>query len=107
MTISPLAAADIMKVRTSFFPEAVYAAVNEMLQRKFNSRTHRAVIKQDELVALMVQKGLDEGEIFANNWLDFEEVYRDHGWTVTYEKSDYTDQSPSTYTFAPIRLEPF
>lgn len=102
MATVPLPASQIAQARAAFFPEKVFEAVNEMLTRKFNTRSGQAIIRQDELVALMIEKGLDRGEIFNNGWLDFEQVYLDAGWNVTYDKSDYTDSSPSTFIFKKI-----
>ena len=58
-----------------------------------------ATVKQDDVVALMVQKGLDRQEIFDKGWLNVEDIYRKAGWRVVFDKPGFRDTYPATYEF--------
>ncbi len=99
MAVTPISADKIIAHRAQYFPDEVIGTVNQMLIRKFNMSSRRAVIPEDELVDLMVQKGLKREEIFANNWLDFEQVFGDVGWIVTYNRQHPDDPDGNFFTF--------
>ena len=80
------------------FPDAVFDAFNELIAQKFSGGS--ATIKQDDVVALMVQKGLDRQEIFDKGWLDVERVYRSQGWKVQYDKPGYNESYAANFTFS-------
>jgi hypothetical protein len=74
-------------------------AVNELIAAKWDGK--RAVLTQREVVIAVLVKlpGVTREEIFDLRYLDFEDVYREAGWTVSYDKPDYTDVSEPTFTF--------
>jgi hypothetical protein len=53
-----------------------------------------ATVKQTEVVDLILKKmgGEDiikRDKIFKNHWLDIENLYRQSGWNVEYDKADW------------------
>lgn len=99
MAVKPIRPEQVPMIKQKDIPEPVLEAFNELIIKNF--RGDGAVLRQADLVALMVQKGLNKEDIFANSWLDVEPLYRAAGWSVEYDKpaageGDY----PPTFIFA-------
>lgn len=94
---------DIAGLKRSVFPPAVFEAVNELIAEKFTNG--RANFTQDEVVARIAAKmpgedyEIKSGEIYKRGWLNFEEVYRDEGWSVEYDKPAYNESYSANFTF--------
>jgi len=81
-------------------PSAIIDAVNNLLTKKF--RGNEVVIKQDEILDEVRKiSNLSRQDIFENKWLDFEPIYRNSGWIVTYDKPAYNENYAAFYNFKP------
>jgi hypothetical protein len=79
-------------------PDGVIEAVNELLSKEFDGK--RALLKQNKvLVAISEKMNVPRDTVFANKWLDFEDVYRQAGWLVTYDKPAYNETYEATFEF--------
>ena len=83
-------------------PDNVIEAFNELIQE--NIRGKQAVILQEEIIYRILSKYLDEPTItretiYENDWLDVEDLFRDAGWQVVYDKPSLYDSYPATFTF--------
>ena len=57
---------------------------------------------QKEIVDLIVKKSNNvykSGDIFANSWLDVEDIYRNAGWDVEYDKPGYCENYEAHFVF--------
>jgi hypothetical protein len=97
--VRPIKPQDVTKEKKRAFPDAVLSAFNELIAQKYSGNS--ATIKQSDVVALMIEKGLDRGEIYDKGWLDVEEIYGSVGWSVVYDKPGYNESYPATFTFKP------
>ncbi|MFA6269902.1 MAG: hypothetical protein WC657_01670 [Candidatus Paceibacterota bacterium] len=95
--VSPVTPDDIAKGKENAFPYAVFEAFNQLILEHFSRGT--ATFKQEEVLTLLKNKGLNREEIFKRGWLDVEEVYRAVGWVVLYDKPGYNESYPATFTF--------
>ena len=95
--VRPIGPDEVESQKEMDFPDAVFESFNELIAQQFTSGS--ATIKQEDVVALMVEKGLNHGEIFDKGWLNVEEVYRSAGWKVSYDKPGYNESYPATFTF--------
>lgn len=95
--MKPITPAEAIKKTVIEFPDAVLEAFNEAITSKLYKGT--ATVKQDDVVALMVKKGLKREDIFSNHWLDVENTFRKAGWNVVYDRPGYNETYPATYTF--------
>jgi hypothetical protein len=95
--VSPVRPDEVAKEKEKTFPDAVLESFNQLIIQKFSGG--RATISQDDIVALMVEKGLDRTEIFKRGWLDVERVYQAAGWEVEYDKPGFNESYPATFTF--------
>jgi len=96
--VRPIKPNEIEGEKERTFPDAVLQSFNELITQKFSNGS--ATIKQDDIVALMVQKGLNKDEIFEKGWLDVEGVYRTAGWKVSYDKPGFNESYPATFEFS-------
>jgi hypothetical protein len=95
--VAPIRPSEVASEKKRTFPSAVLASFNELITQEFVSNS--ANIKQDDVVELMVKKGLDRKEIYDKGWLDVEDVYRAAGWHVKYDKPAYNETYPASFTF--------
>lgn len=83
-------------------PDNVIEAFNELIQE--NVRGKRAVILREEIIERILSKYYEEPlvtreTIFSNDWLGVEDLFRDAGWQVVYDKPSLYDSYPATFTF--------
>lgn len=87
-------------------PDGVIEAVNELLkleghnsgQKNRFCRLNQSVIEA-KIMQCMKLEPHEKHLIYNNHWLDFEEIYREAGWKVTYYKSPYYSTEPSYFEF--------
>lgn len=97
MAVLPIKPDEVGEAKARLFPDAVIEAFNELIAQKFANGS--AKFNQDDVIGLMVKKGLKRGEIFKNNWLDVELLYRSVGWVVEYDKPDFNGTGDSSFVF--------
>lgn len=100
--VRPITPAEVAGHKIDQIPELALEAFNELIVQ--HSEDGHATFKQSDVVALMVEKGLDHDEIFEKGWLNVEDLYREVGWKVTYDKPGYNETYPATFTFSPSRI---
>lgn len=98
MTTQPIKPSDVAKTKESVFPNEVLEAFNEIIATNYHRNS--SCFRQDDVVELMVKKGLKRKDIFENHWLDVEAVYQNAGWNVEYDAPGYNESYPATFTFS-------
>lgn len=88
---------EVVLEKKKSLPDKVLAAFNQLIAEKWNG--YSATIKQEDVVALMIKKGLKQKQILDKGWLDVEDVYREAGWIVEYDKPGYNESYLATFTF--------
>lgn len=99
--VRPIKPSEVVAKKKKDIPNEVFEAFNELITQNFDG--HSATIKQDEVVALIVKKGLKRNAIFNNHWLDVEDVYRAGGWNVVYDKPGFNENYEAFFEFTPKR----
>lgn len=79
------------------FPSVVIESFNRILQEK--TVNGEARFTQDEVIALMVGRGLERSRIFSEGLLNVEDIYRATGWEVYYDKPGYNESYPAYFIF--------
>ena len=100
MEIKPLTPGEI-KASPKAHP-TIINVVNELLRHKFDG--NQAVILQDEIVNEFLKIELDytTERIFKEKLMDFEPVFRNAGWKVSYDKPGYSERHyPARFEFSP------
>lgn len=75
----------------------VFEIVNHLLAEGYGAS--RIVIEQETVVERLVRNGLTREEVFSKGLLNFESFYRDHGWTVEYDKPAYNESYTAKWIF--------
>lgn len=96
-TVRPVKPREVPAKKRKSIPEGAIEAFNELIVQRFDG--YSAFVKQDDVVRLMVLKGLDQAEIFENEWLDVEEIYRKAGWLVRYDAPAYCETYDAFFVF--------
>lgn len=97
MSVKPLTPGDVAKQKGESFPDAVLEAFNETIAA--NCVDGYATFTVDEVVKLMVKKGLKRDQIFARHWLDVEDIYRKAGWKVVFDQPGYNESYQACFAF--------
>lgn len=111
MSVKPLSPGQVAE--TKQIPHEVISTVNELLQEKFNG--HSCWLGQDEVIDWALQKFKESGGatfnsryekvevtrqmLFDRGWLNFEVLFRAHGWDVMYDKPGYNETYPANWKF--------
>lgn len=104
MMTKPLRPEDITEAKRAAVPDEVIEAFNELIAEDWSGTC--ATVSQDEVVERILSKlaeaGLDltRDELFDKGWLDVEDIYRDDGWDVYYDKPGYNETYPATFRFS-------
>ena len=63
---------------------------------------HEAIIKQDVVIREIELKLIkcNRQQIFDNNWLDIEPLFRKEGWSVFYDKPGYNETYTAFWNFS-------
>jgi len=83
-------------------PDFIIEAVKTLLKKKWDGK--KAIIEQNDILAIVSSNDEDDGKpsrrtIFDNNWLDFEDLYREVGWNVEYDKPAYNESYAAYFKF--------
>lgn len=87
------------KLPEKIIPEEVIESVNELIARNWQGKSAR--LDQYTLVDLIKTKLklIDDKLIYENRWLDFEDMYRESGWNVVYNKPAYYETFSPSFMF--------
>ena len=96
--VKPITPEEAMKARPPI-PDFVFKAVNDLISLKARN-TAKITIKQSEIVNKIIEyRDVPKQEIYDKKWLDFEDIYRDAGWKVTYDKPGYNESYEAYFEF--------
>lgn len=93
----PIRPEEVAEAKVGGIPEAVFQAFNELIAKHFVNGMAR--VKKDDVVDLIVEKGLCRADIFSNGWLNVEAAYRAAGWVVDYDKPGFNETYQATFSF--------
>lgn len=93
--MKPFSPEDCRKNKATVIPEWVINAFNELLTKRYTG-THEITIKQSEIVNQYLGQ---EEQPFDYAWLNVEEMYREAGWEVEYDKPGYCESYEAYFTF--------
>lgn len=102
----PISVDDVLKLKRNVIPIVVFDAINHLLAESFNG--HSAIIKQKDIVAKIIEflktpedKVQEQTrEIYSKHWLDIEDLYREQGWEVEYDKPGYNETYDANFRFS-------
>ncbi len=98
MAVKPLTPSEVVTLKKALIPDEAIESFNELIAENFLGGYSQ--FSQKKVVARMVKKGLSEKDIYANGWLDVEDIYRKAGWKVEYDKPGYNESYEATFSFS-------
>lgn len=103
--IKPLSPSEILVEQKNSIPDFVIESVNALLKQHV-SMGH-ATIRQDDIIAEIIKHypSTSRQMIFNNGWLNFESLYEDAGWEVSYDRPGYNETYAATFDFKDKRKE--
>ncbi len=100
--IKPIQPKDVIKEKQRSLPDQVVETFNELIAENWNGSD--ALIYQEDVVARIKKKFLPKRitnkKIFDNHWLDVEDVFKNAGWSVYYDKPAYNEDYKASFSFS-------
>lgn len=102
MTIKPLTPGELPAHQLKQLPESVIQCWNDIIAEKWDPSSKRSYVRQDDAVKYILNKHPDvtRAQVFDNHWLDIEDIYREQGWKVVYDKPHYSENYEANFTFS-------
>ena len=98
----PISPDQIVEAKRKTIPDAVIDSFNELIAEKWDGRAAR--VMQPDVVTLIKNKlDCDSDRVFDSHWLDVEDIYREIGWNVAYDKPGYDESFEAYFTFTKKR----
>ncbi len=95
--VQPVTPDEASDLKNESIPDVVVETVNRLIAR--NMHLGQSKFLQKDLVAELVEAGLDPAAIQHHGWLDFEDLYRSRGWEVEYDKPGWNETYPASFKF--------
>lgn len=96
--VEAISVEELIAKKKMSIPDFVIEAVNKLLVKEFDGK--RAVILQEDILnEIRVHMSMERSMVFENHWLDFEDLYRDKGWKVEYDKPSLGDSYKARFIF--------
>ncbi len=96
--IKPITPDEALQLKRELLPPKVLETFNRFIGENILSNG-TAIVYQDDIVKDLANQGLDRELVFKKGWLDVEDVYREAGWKVEYDKPGYNETYRSSFTF--------
>ena len=105
--IKPSLVADLsLKAEIDNIPDYVVSVINGLIIKNFARSVQSARIMQNEVInailtcPVALARELTREQLFAEHMLDFEEVFRSHGWRVSYDRPAYNENYEASFKFS-------
>lgn len=97
-TVQALSPDEILEKRKEAIPDIVFEIFNDLIAKKFNGSC--AYIGQNSVITRLKEAGYSRSVIFEKHLLDVEDIYREKGWKVSYDKPGYCESYEATFKFS-------
>lgn len=99
--VQPITPNDVFHVKEEKMPNEVIASFNELIYENVErvAGQPNSTFTQEEVVARMVEKGLNRNDIFLKKWLDIARIFEHASWEVQYSGENFGDLPDATYKF--------
>lgn len=92
------------EVKGNQIPDQVIDVFNKLIVK--NIRGSSAVVKQEEAVTAIIAqfelegKVVSRSEVYENGWLNVEQMYKEVGWLVRFDKPSYDESYEAYFRFS-------
>ena len=100
MSVKPISPSEVVGKKKESIPPEVLEAFNELIAEGWNG--HYSTVYQKDVVARILNKKdiSDEKSIAKRGWLDVEDIYREAGWKVEYDRPAYNESYAAFFIFS-------
>lgn len=100
--MKPISPDEVVNLKCNQIPDFVIEAFNKCIAENYLS--NRSEFEQNRVIKEILNLTpsdmyVDRDMIFKNKWLDVEDIYRDAGWTVRYDKPGYNESYEASFIF--------
>lgn len=96
--IGPISPDEVHGRKLEAIPQQVFEAFNELIAQNFSHGA--ATVRQKTVVDNIIDRmGCSREEIYNKHWLDIEDLYRNAGWKVEYDKPGYNESGNAYFKF--------
>ena len=103
--IKPIKPSEVVKKNT--IPDQMIMVVNNLIIEKWDGRS--AIVKQTDIISRFLKSTPTDPklqkQIYDKGWLNFEPIFRDSGWKVTYESPDRDEMEGYLWADAYFKFE--
>ncbi|RWZ87221.1 MAG: hypothetical protein EO766_11885 [Hydrotalea sp. AMD] len=97
---NPITPQEVVKRRLNSIPGIVIDIINDLIVKNWKHSSNWAIVKQDDIVtAIATTMNVSNQEIFNKGWLEIEDLYREVGWQVLYDKPDSDEIGAAYFRF--------
>lgn len=99
--MKPIKPDEILDNRENIIHPNIFVVINDMLKKKYTHYNTSVDIKQNDIIKafLEITPDFKRQQIFDEHHLDFEEVYRQYGWSVKFDQPGWDENYDTRYTF--------
>lgn len=95
----PVSPDEIGAIRHAVIPERVFDMFNELINRNWDGRKS-IVYKRIIMEKILEGTTLSREKVYSNGWLEIDDLYREKGWIVIYNKPSYNEFYEPYWTFS-------
>lgn len=97
----PIKPSEVAMKKKELIPDFVIGIINELIVKHWNYDTNTSIVEQNYIIQKILETkiSLNRHDIFINNWLDIEDIYRAEGWDVIYVKPAYFEDFTAYFIF--------
>lgn len=96
--VNPITPEQVIEVKQTIIPDEVIEIFNYWIARNWNGS--QATIRQVDVVAGITERmRVTNDVVYGNHWLDVDDIYREVGWEVVYDKPAYNETYEAAFTF--------
>lgn len=101
--VKPIKPEDIEKIKEAQIPNEVIEAFNDLITKNWDG-TSSCVLQDDAINSIINKFGHTDikhmrKKIFDHGWLNIENIFRNAGWKVEYDKPAYCESYPASFKF--------
>lgn len=95
--VKPISIDEVQFKKNEEIPDEIIESFNKLIVKNWDG--HSSVVKQDALLREINTDKYTRQQIFENNWLDIEPLFRKEGWRVFYDKPGYNENYTPFWKF--------
>ncbi len=93
----PITPAEAKAAKKVQIPKEVFDAFNTCITKYLSDGVSE--FTQKEVISVILSLGLNREDIFTNKWLEVEDLYREVGWKVVYDRPGFNESYDATFCF--------